>query len=275
MQIWLSMFVPLAIVLFAVGCHARLGKMRFARRSTGLAIAFRLQKLLSLIQKHRGISYRVLKGDDLAATRLPPLQTEIGATINSLASMISFPSEQQHWNEIEKHWLRLKPRNLELDARNNFDQHCRLVASLLTLTEDIFESCYLSELTDATRERAWYKVLLTAEWIGQVRALGSGALVTRSLWGADKGRLQSLSRQLHKAGIELHALGVDNTMMLDLLQVVDLQISLEHFESHTAESFFAMATEAMLPMMREYERYMEELAASMGKIAFQQVAPRR
>ncbi len=275
MQIWLSIFIPLLAILLLVSAYAHHRKLRFTRQTAGLAVVFRLRLLMALFQDHRGLSYRVGKGEDGLERALQEQEVKIAHYVEELQPLLKpYHRQRAHIRELISHWQRLQAANLELELRSNFDQHSRLVASTLTLMEDIFHICRLTTQTDAARERSWYKVMRVAEWIGQVRALGAGAIVGGTLWGSDKGRLLTLHKQLHKSVNEMVALGVETRVMIELLNKLEQVVIPERFDGESAEAFFAMATHAMAPMRYAFDRYMEELAASLGKLDFQQVAPR-
>lgn len=110
-------------------------QLRLARN---LRILSKLKSLTALIQKHRGISAALLRGENNA---LPPL-SELRAQINEQIVLLTNQPKikrLERWQAFVDHWKRMQQHSLSMSVANSFEQHSNMIANLLTLFEDFAE----------------------------------------------------------------------------------------------------------------------------------------
>jgi len=268
--LWPILLLPLVVTLVLASLHSRRLKLQLERRSLGLATLFRLQKLLMLLLEHRGLSYRILSSDETVIAKLLDLEDKIFRAEESVHLILSWEPDRENWWETAGHWRRLQSRNLDLSRKNNFEQHNRLIASIISLMRDITEhsELYASELSDC--EAKWKLLLEFADLLGQARALGSAALGRGYCEPLDAERMIALQQRIlqfrDKLEIDLPSL---DQMLASLVAIVD-QVSAEL----SVDEFFALASDAIQCVAQAYEQEMEDIALRIGKITFSQVGPK-
>ncbi|MCX6058610.1 MAG: methyl-accepting chemotaxis protein [Chloroflexi bacterium] len=152
--------------------------------------------LLQHVQQHRGATNTFLAGDATFKEIMTAKQTAISADIAAIDAMeLLYGAEFQsgkRWLAIKEEWSGLQAQVESLTAAESFASHTALIAKILefriyiadasnlTLDSDIDTFYLMSAVVDRYPK--------TSEYMGQLRALGSGELVDGEV--SDKGRAQ-------------------------------------------------------------------------------------
>lgn len=155
------------------------------------------------------------------------------------------------------HWERLLGLYLQQDADKNFKQHNILIANLLYLIDDVADDHHLSKITGDSMDTDWRYLLSIAEYIGQVRALGTGV--------AAKGECSSVLRiQLNhlcnKIASSVDASWPDKSRVeiQQLLRCIETQLIVDR-PSIPANDYFSLATRCIEHVLEQFDRQIDRL----------------
>lgn len=144
---------------------------------TGIVYLKRLRTLLMYIQQHRGLSNGFLSGNISVVEDINKIEVFAAREIADLSAIEGWIQNSSKWDSIIDHWQRINAHYQTVDAEVNLKQHNTLIANLLYLIDDLAYAHHLGKLglIDAT-DTDWRNLLFIAEYIGQARALGMGAV---------------------------------------------------------------------------------------------------
>lgn len=160
-----------------------------------------LLELVRLLQKHRGLSARLLSGDKEAAVQRDATKQEANKTIATLNPMIkAIPNEviNKDWDSITQHWKTLQNQvdKGEITVPLSFQEHIDVIEDYLTLNDKIADQYGLTLDPEAKTyfmiQAFVYANPALTETLGKLRALGSGVLVKKEAIPADLQRLSGL-----------------------------------------------------------------------------------
>ncbi|OTE96714.1 hypothetical protein BCS42_12690 [Crenothrix sp. D3] len=160
-----------------------------------------LLELVRLLQKHRGLSARLLSGDKEAAVQRDATKQEANKTIATLNPMIkAIPNEaiNKDWDSITQHWKTLQNQvdKGEVTVAQSFQEHIDVIEDYLTLNDKIADQYGLTLDPEAKTyfmiQAFVYANPALTETLGKLRALGSGVLVKKEAIPADLQRLSGL-----------------------------------------------------------------------------------
>jgi len=143
----------------------------------GIVYLKRLRTLLTYIQQHRGLTNSFLNGNLSVVNDIRNLEELVFDEIAHLNAIEGWVKDNNKWISIIDHWFRINSHYRTLESEANLKQHNTLIANLLYFIDDLADSHHLGKLglIDAA-DTDWRNLLFVAEYIGQVRALGVGAL---------------------------------------------------------------------------------------------------
>ena len=158
-------------------------------------------ELVRLLQRHRGLSARLLSGDATAAPQREEEKLAANKVVVDLGVMIRDipnPKILEDWESITAHWRKLQNRvdKKEISAPESFQEHTDIIESYLILNDKIADQFGLTLESDPTsyfmvQSFIYINPALT-ETLGKLRALGSALLVAKQASPAEIQRLSSL-----------------------------------------------------------------------------------
>lgn len=230
------------------------------RQLKGLEFVSQLKQLIALTQRHRGSISGFLAGEAGLKPQVMSLRYEISQQQQQLN--VAEIQASERWRGYQDHWLRLQERVWDLTVPQAFQQHTQLIANLLFLLEDIAEQQGLTGVTLKSYPQIgllWRELMLTAECIGQSRAVGAAMLASGQFSGVDKIRLGFLSQKIRQMSQQIQqqlrasawvktegheTLAEAATKSDRLLAFISLQLESEQ-TLMTATEYFGLASQAL------------------------------
>jgi len=225
---------------------------------TGISYLKNLRTLLTHIQQHRGLTNGFLSGNLSAEAEIQHLETLIKKEIGDVRAIDDWINQNSKWESILDHWARLNANFKITDAESNLKQHNLLIANLLYLIDDLAYAHHLGKLglVGAT-DTDWRNLLSIAEFVGQARALGMGAV--------SKGYCSSVLRiQLNHLRVKIEAsIGQSwpEAAQRDfhhLLKVIAQEVILDQ-PSISPADYFRLATVCIEHVLREFDRQVDKI----------------
>ncbi|OJX09084.1 MAG: hypothetical protein BGO72_19450 [Burkholderiales bacterium 70-64] len=179
------------------------------RHVEGAASIIALQKVIQLVQNHRGLAASVLGGGESIATpgkgnvlaaQLPGAREAIGKAIAALDARLAavHPSEKvlAGWNERKQQWAAIQAdiagKRLD-DADKSSQRHTELVVSLMNLGDEMFDESGVALIperaSNALANASFVHAPWLAEMLGRTRAIGTAALAQQYLSDASRAAL--------------------------------------------------------------------------------------
>lgn len=263
MNLSLSFIFIFILVPFAALLSILLGVIRRKRSEellfkTGIEYLKHLRLLLTYIQQHRGLTNSYLSGNQAVLSDVQRLDVMIAQVLDDVEKIDAWIKANSKWESIRDHWLRIALNYQKQDAEGNLKQHNNLIANLLYLIDDLAYAHHLGKLgiIEAT-DTDWRNLLFIAEYIGQARALGMGAV--------SKGFCSSVLRiQLNHLRVKIGA-NINPTWgefvqrdFKKLLEVIETQVIVETPSISPAE-YFGLATTCIEHVLTEFDRQVDAI----------------
>ncbi|MDG3087504.1 nitrate- and nitrite sensing domain-containing protein [Vibrio hannami] len=189
--------IIIAICLLLVVVHVRTNRLYKSQLSEGLTQLQKLKKLLTLLQQHRGLVNGYLCGDKSLYSQIQVLQKEISSVSNTLFANEKWSKGVAEWKSIEKDFKSLSVNYEKLEPSQSFQKHCAVITHLLDLIDDCGEHYSLYDLKDTENRSVrylWRELLVTIEYIGQARAIGTGVAASGECNSVDRIKLNYLQQ---------------------------------------------------------------------------------
>lgn len=224
----------------------------------GIIYLKRLRVLLMYIQQHRGLTNGFLSGNVAVEDDIQKIEILVAREIEELSALDGWIRESSKWDSIVDHWRRINSHYKTVDAEVNLKQHNTVIANLLYLIDDLAYAHHLGRLglIDAT-DTDWRNLLFIAEYVGQARALGMGAV--------SKGFCSSVLRiQLNHLIVKIEsninpawseAIRED---FRNFINVIETQVIVDT-PSVSAADYFKMATGCIEHVLKEFDRQVERI----------------
>ena len=161
-----------------------------------------LLELVRLLQKHRGLSARLLSGDTQAAAQREETKNAANQLVNNtLAPMIeAMPNDKikDDWNLIALRWNKLQEQvdKKQITVPESFQEHINVIEDYLSLNDKVADQYGLTLESDAKNyfmiQAFVYANPALTETLGKMRALGSALLVAKQATPAELQRLSGL-----------------------------------------------------------------------------------
>ena len=229
-------------------------------QSQGVEMLKELRLLLTYIQQHRGLSMGYLDGEYKLLNRIPPLEKKITQKMEQINLEYQWLKMNPMWGGMGDHWQRLVKNNTGYESQHNFKQHCNLIINLLNIIEDCAEQHHLQKLFSSNEQNSdffWSHLLITAEYIGQVRALGTSIAAAKTVTNIQVIQLDYLQKCINTFLVKT-APQLDNTLIVNLLSTVNEQL-LTSPGSISAEEFFNLATLVIDELLVKSDKYLSQL----------------
>jgi methyl-accepting chemotaxis protein len=247
-----------------------------------------LSAVFQRVAEHRGLSVQLLNGADVR-TQVAQKQQEVQAALEAVAEV-----DRRHgkaldttasFQGIRDGWERIRLRLEAMKAQESFQEHSKLIADILALiwrvgvtsgiTLDPFaDGLYLGNTVIGSLPQA-------IEQMGQLRALGTGALTRRSATLADRAAVgervravrllqEEFGRQLDQA-FQAHRgarralegkLRDGDRLVEEYLRVAEEQVVRADKIAASPQAYFALATRAIdsrFDLYREASRVLREV----------------
>lgn len=256
--------VPILLVLVALAVGFLRHQSARQQQAQGVLWLQAMRMLITHIQRHRGLSSGVLGGDRSLQGKLEEVRLQVSRDFEQIGSVGDWVKHHQGWQSITQHWARLAGNLHQLSVGRNLDQHNRLIKNILVFVDEIAVVHHL-HMASSLRTNIWRDLLTLAEYVGQVRALGTALAASGGEWDdvvVSRARqdLQSLNQEiictLEAPRCRLGLDGDNLQRILDFLSYVDMQL-LREGALVSATDFYAAATQTL---DRLFERFDEELA---------------
>lgn len=263
--------IPLLLVIIIIVVALLRHQAARQRQAQGVLWLQAMRLLITHVQRHRGLSSGVLSGDGALLRPMEEVQTQVSRDFEHITSIGEWVKDHDGWQAITQHWARLAGNLGHLSMRQNLDQHNRLIKNVLVFVDDIAQAHYLHPLS-GNRADIWRDLLTLAEYIGQVRALGT-SIAASSAQGDEEGRefsaqqlqtlqqviLNTLESPRYRAGVNAD----DLQTILDFLSYLDSELLKDNL-SVSAADFYAVATRTLDQI---YERFDEELIQANRRLS--------
>ena len=260
-----SGFVLLLIFLAFAGYALAVRRGRNADLLAGVQVLQAGKILLVHLQQHRGLSAAYLTGNEEVYPEIETLQEQISMDILQTSSLSHWLDTNEDWQGVSRHWASLSVKAFTISSEGSFDQHSRLIASLLSILDDVAIRYGLySNSRFADVRLVWQEFLTIGELIGQVRALGVEILNSGGNHGRGK-QIATVKKNMGKIQDLLNHSACRR--ILDSNQKESLAVFLSYVDSQVVEGrgpvsameFFGTATGAMNLVIEQFECEMLKL----------------
>lgn len=260
----LVQIVPVVLLLTVLAVGFLRHQAARQQQAQGVMWLQAMRMLITHIQRHRGLSSGVLSGDRSLQVKLEEARLQVSRDFEQIGGVGEWVKHHEGWHSITQHWARLAGNYLQLSVGRNLDQHNRLIKNILVFVDEIAIAHHL-HVTSNLRANIWRDLLTLAEYIGQVRALGTALAASGGEWddtvvSRTRQDLQGLNQEiintLEAPRCRLGLDGENLQRILDFLAYVDTQL-LGEGPLVPATDFYAAATKTL---DRLFERFDDELA---------------
>lgn len=265
--------IPLLLVIIIIVVALLRHQAARQRQVQGVLWLQAMRLLITHVQRHRGLSSGVLSGEGDLLTPLAEVQAQVSRDFEHISSIGDWVKDHDDWQAITQHWARLAGNLGRLSMRQNLDQHSRLIKNVLVFVDEIAQAHYLNPLS-GNRADIWRDLLTLAEYVGQVRALGT-SVAACSAMGDEEGRefstqellvlqqviFSTLESPRYRAGVNAD----DLQSILDFLAYLDSELLKDNLVVSASE-FYAVATRTLDQI---YERFDDELMQANRRLSGQ------
>jgi hypothetical protein len=247
--------IALFTAIYGVIKRKRLEEILFR---SGIVYLKRLRTLLMYIQQHRGLTNGFLSGNLSVADDIKKIEVLVAREIAELSAIEGWIQDNKKWDSIIDHWKRINAHYQTIDADINLKQHNTLIANLLYLVDDLAYAHHLGKLglIEAT-DTDWRNLLFVAEYIGQARALGMGAV--------SRGHCTSVLRiQLNHLVVKIESninpVWSESTRQdfRNFITVIEEQV-ITNTPSISPADYFKLATVCIEHVLLEFDRQVEKI----------------
>ena len=216
-----------------------------------------LRCFLTLIQQHRGLTTGYINGNRIVAPDIEILHVRINRIVEEIAQQGSWVREKTKWSSMVDHWERLAIGYLHENADNNFKQHNIFIANLLYLIEDVADAHHLTRMGGAPLDTDWRYLLSIAEYIGQVRALGTGVAARGECSSVMRIQLNHLRNKI-AGSIDVAWPEKSRKEIKSLLTCIESRLMIEK-PSISASDYFSQATRCIDHVLEQFDRQIDNL----------------
>jgi hypothetical protein len=225
---------------------------------TGILYLKSLRMLLTHVQQHRGLTNSYLHGNKSVELEIQHMENIAEKEIAEVIVIGDWINQNAKWDSFLDHWSRLSESYKSSNAEYNLKQHNVLIASLLYLIDDLAYAHQLRKLglVDTT-DTDWRYLLSVAEYIGQVRALGMGAVSRGTCPRTLRIQLKHLCAKIE---VNINRTWPEATLrdLRNFLAIVEHQVVIENPTMSPAD-YFMLATGCIDHILLEFDRQIEKI----------------
>lgn len=225
---------------------------------TGIQYLKSMRQLLTHIQQHRGLTNGYLSGNLAAEADIEQLEALIKKEISDVEAVDEWIKVDTKWDSILDHWSRVNANFKLSDPETNLKQHNNLIANLLYLIDDLAYAHHLGKLglVEAT-DTDWRNLLFIAEYVGQARALGMGAVSRGQCSSVLRIQLNHLRAKI-QGNINSSWPEVAQKDFRYFLRVIEEQVIIDE-TSIAPKDYFRLATTCIEHVLQEFDRQIEKI----------------
>lgn len=251
----LLLIITATVLLLLLRWH--LQRRSLKRQRAGVSLLALLRNLIAELQRHRGLSTGLLRGDKSLNSDLQQARYRIDAHLQQADKFSAFIHGNERWLGITDHWSRLGGKSQHVTPENNLLQHNRMIGNLIFLAEDVADSLHLSDMNPqlSYQPYIWREVIQAAEWAGQARALGTGIAAAGQSSAQERIRMRFLRDKIQSLSDAAFAMlrhkSADKSRfnllepeaaVCSLLQCIEEELLCNEITAIAPKSYFAQAT---------------------------------
>ena len=228
-----------------------------------------MRMLIRHIQIHRGLMSAYFAGNSGKREQIEEMKTAVSADFNNMSYIAD--SENDDWVEITKHWARLSNLSHEKRPLELYEQHCQLIASVLSYMLHVATEYRLVKRYLFNEKISWFELLSLGEKIGQLRALGVFFLTNQQGSDVNITCLNKVNRvlidvdKLLALGTIQSKLGRENLDQLaELLAFINIHIvnSMSYIPS---DYYFSYVTRSIDLLYEKFDEEMQKLLRNVHR----------
>ncbi|MBS0294229.1 MAG: nitrate- and nitrite sensing domain-containing protein [Proteobacteria bacterium] len=179
----------------------RLGQVQaLATQARAMPALKQLGQAVRLAQTHRGLSAAMLGGDEQLAARRPAVRAALDQALQATGTQIDelAPDLATDFARLRQDWQALQQAVADraLTPAQSLARHTQMVARLLDLSDQLLYTSGLNASarrdTQALIQAALQQLPMLGEQLGQLRAMGTGALARGELPLETRGQMRAL-----------------------------------------------------------------------------------
>lgn len=213
--LWVVSLIAIAVVIY--GLFASLDRViqPSQRELLGLSMIGSLSRTVQLIQQHRGYSAALLGGAEGVKDRITAIENQMESAFQNIdATLPADLTSSLSFQRIRQEWAQLCGQRLDWTMAENFATHTHLIRQIRSFETFIADEYALTldpepatfYLIDAIVNR----LPPVLEYLGQLRAYGTGILAEKQISEAQRAQLNTLLGKFDNALNQIR-LNLDNT----------------------------------------------------------------
>lgn len=243
----------LSVVAFLTLTYFSRRRAYVARQSQGLTLLKEFRVLVTLTQQHRGLTNGFLNGDKLLMQQIRPIQAQVSRAITGLEAE-QWIAKNAEWQDIKHRWDQICLDHEAMKPELSLKRHTALIRCILFLVDDCAEHFRLYEIEygeQGSIRYLWQGILVTAEHIGQARAIGTGVAAAQECSSVDRIRLNYLNQAISQIDF------LENSETLDELKTTIERKILVDSERISPSDYFGLATSAIETLLINFDQTLE------------------
>ncbi len=228
-----------------------------------LALVQSLKDLMSFLQRHRGLTTRFLSGESRQNDSIERVQREVSDQVNKTEHISPKMGTDEAWLNLTRHWSKLSHQYRQLDVEQNITQHTALIRGVFALIDQVASSSHFKSgrsKHDLKLHTLWRELLIAAEHLGQVRAIGMSILSRGYASRSNRKKLLYVSTKVKEsceiAWINQSPNEKQKSLLIQIMQLVakDLQ---EEYPKVESEYFFNLCSGLIDSLFGQYDELIE------------------
>ncbi|SDU00999.1 nitrate- and nitrite sensing domain-containing protein [Halopseudomonas salegens] len=274
--------VLVVVLLLAILWHySRVRRQRgiWRERERALEQILLLRELLEQMQRHRGLMFGVMSGEQSLANQRWTIYQQVGQLLKRALAHESSLFWYASWHHMQSLWEDIDVEHEHATAEQVLTWHNRLIVHLLDTITAIAERHDLVRFGQlaANGDGHWFELLQNTELLGRARAIGTGIAARRQNTAMQREELLRLGRRISdEAYLVLARLHAEPELRLSVASAVrEAEESLDRLvalietllqaDHHLkSSSYFTIATQAISAQYALADILLERLAREYG-----------
>ena len=196
-----AMGVVIAVLLYSVFVNLSRDIETAKSELAGLQMLKPMNKMVQMMQQHRGLSSGVLNGNEAMKEKRAAKEKEVADMVVATDAALSASlRETTAWKSIRQDWEDIRAQGLSWPAPDNLKRHSQMIAKALAFMVDVADETQLS--LDPAMDTYYFmdtvvtKMPAMLEPLGITRARGTGVLTKKELTPQMKVDIASLIAQM-------------------------------------------------------------------------------